>query len=192
MTHKRGVTHTTRDEMRWNGNKHEYNMYKKNKTFTFLRIMRFDLQQHKHLLCLIWVFFFFFLSARVYWTNRVCYLSLLIDFLRASYCTCNSWLKNELNTGRIFAYFCGCLCQSKRLLNNNFSRHCRKAYAMRRNAHLLGQHTLYICILMQRKESRKLKVKLFEYLLHKCGIFRMQMEFAGIEKVFPFSCCMRK
>lgn len=188
MTHKRGVTHTTRDEMRWNGNKHEYNMYKKNKTFTFLRIMRFDLQQHKHLLCLIWVFFF--LSARVYWTNRVCCLSLLIDFLRASHCTCNSWLKNELNTGRIFAHFCGYLCQSKRLLNNYFSRHCRKAYAMRRNAHLLGQHTLYICILMQRKESRKLKVKLFEYLLHKCGKFRMQMEFAGIEKVFPFSCYM--
>lgn len=70
-------------------------------------------------------------------------------------------------------------------------------------AYLLGQYTylvpVAVAICAGNKESRKLKVILFEFLLHKCGEFefaQLQMEFAAeyykIYEVFPFSlcCCM--
>lgn len=76
--------------------------------------------------------------------------------------------------------------QSKRLLNNNF-RTCTVAYAMLFVQHRLPTWPIYISactccccgISVQHKESRKLKVILFEFLLHKCGEFecaKLQMQ----------------
>lgn len=89
--------------------------------------------------------------------------------------------------------------QSKRLLNNNFQT-CTVAYAMLFVQHRLPTWPIYISactccccgISVQHKESRKLKVILFEFLLHKCGEFecaklQMQSITKYICEVFPFS-----
>lgn len=69
--------------------------------------------------------------------------------------------------------------------------HCSlcNAFCSTTPTYLANIHIWYLLLLlsMQHKESRKLKVILFEFLLHKCGEFEfahLHMEFAAEYKKY--------